>query len=213
MLYFWNDQTVITKLSTKERTEKAAEDIIRTEGIDGLTMRHLAEKAEVALKTPYNLYGSKTGVLLALLDRTTNALLLELFNDDSPLVLQKLFNALATLGRFYGDDEDYMRLIFWAVMTSNHPEERAAAHANIVAIVSANITEAHAQKELNPKLEPSVLGEQLGLNLLANLGSWAGGHLSMDATISHTKSVWLALITPHATKKSKATLAGYSSSL
>ncbi|MEM1401908.1 MAG: TetR/AcrR family transcriptional regulator [Pseudomonadota bacterium] len=200
-------------MSTKERIEKAAEGIIRTQGIDGLTMRHLAETAEVALKTPYNLYGSKTGVLLALLDRTTNALLLELMSDDSPLVLQKLFNALATLGRFYSEDEDYLRLIFWAVMTSNHPQERAAAHANIVAIVSANITEAHAEKELSPKLEPAILGEQLGLNLLANLGSWAGGHLSMEATISHTKSVWLALIAPQATKKAKTTLAAYSASL
>lgn len=198
-------------VSARERIEKAAEEIIRTEGINGLTMRHLAETAEVALKTPYNLYGSKTGVLLTLLDRTTNALLIELLSDDSPLVLQKLFNALAALGRFYSEDEDYLRLIFWAVMTSNHPEERAAAHANIVAIVSANITEAHAEKELKPKVEPAVLGEQLGLNLLANLGSWAGGHLSMGATIAHTKSVWLALIAPHATKKSEATLADCSS--
>ncbi|MEM1142714.1 MAG: TetR/AcrR family transcriptional regulator [Pseudomonadota bacterium] len=191
---------------TRERVEQAAEAIVRKEGVSGLTMRRLAEKADVALKTPYNLFGSKTGVLLALLDRTTTALLDELLADQSSLAIRQLLNALDTLGRFYRADEDYFRVIFWAVMTSDHPQERAAAHANIIAIVSAKTAEALAKKELAADTNAEALGEQLGLNLLANLGSWAGGHLSMAETIEHTRAVWIALLSTKATRKAKTAL-------
>lgn len=195
------------KVTTRERVENAADSIIRNEGVEKLTMRRLAQEADVALKTPYNLFGSKTGVLIALLDRATSALVEKLLADSSALVLKQTFNALSTLERFYTADEAYYRMIFWAVMTSEHPDERAAAHANIVDLVSAKIAEAHAAKELRAQTDIALLGEQLGLNLLANLGSWAGGHLSMRDTIKHTTTVWHALLLPHMTKRSRLALA------
>ena len=97
-------------------------------------------------------------------------------------------------------------MIFWAVMTSEHQEERTAAHANIINLVSAKVIEARAAKELRAPTDVTLLGEQLGLNLLANLGSWAGGHLSMQDTIRHTTTVWRALLVPHMTKRSRLAL-------
>ncbi|MEO0437285.1 MAG: TetR/AcrR family transcriptional regulator [Pseudomonadota bacterium] len=189
------------EVSARKRVLSTAESIIRSNGVDALTMRRLANEASVALKTPYNLFGSKTGVLLDLLNQATIALVENLATDqDEPAVIQ-LFKALVTLETFYADDEEYYRTIFWAVMTSDHPEERAAAHANIVALVTLKIKEASSNGELKQSAGPMELGEQLGLNLLANLGSWAGGHLSIQVTIAHTRTVWAALLTPLASRK------------
>src|SRR5262249_32484158 len=48
------------------RIPDAAAQLIRATGGTGLSMRTLAERAEVSLATPYNLFGSKGGVLMAL---------------------------------------------------------------------------------------------------------------------------------------------------
>ena len=193
-------------MDTKDRIERAAETLIRKNGVSGLTMRGLAAEASVALKTPYNLYGSKTAVLIALLNQATSALMTALAADESSFSLGKLFSALDCLEEFYGADETYYRSIFWAVMTSDHPEERSAAHANIVELVTLMVNEALSARELKQQANAKDLGEQLGLNLLANMGSWAGGHLSIKDTVKHTKSVWLALLLPYASKKSVAGL-------
>jgi AcrR family transcriptional regulator len=48
----------------------AAESLIRQTGGTDFPMLALAERAEVSPTTPYNLFGSKAGVLYALLNRT-----------------------------------------------------------------------------------------------------------------------------------------------
>ncbi len=56
------------KAENRDRILTAAAKIIRQEGFERLTMRHLAESADVSLRTPYNLIGSKTQILLGLLE-------------------------------------------------------------------------------------------------------------------------------------------------
>jgi AcrR family transcriptional regulator len=51
----------------REQILDAARRLIRATGGTDFPMRRLAEEAEVSLVTPYNLFGSKSGVLYALL--------------------------------------------------------------------------------------------------------------------------------------------------
>ena len=55
------------KLERRERILAAAQELIRATGSLGLSMRALATKAEVSLATPYNLFGSKRAIVLAVL--------------------------------------------------------------------------------------------------------------------------------------------------
>src|SRR5215472_15917251 len=50
----------------RARILQAAAHLVRATGGTGLSMRALAERAEISLATPYNLFGSKGAVLLAL---------------------------------------------------------------------------------------------------------------------------------------------------
>src|SRR6201993_775251 len=52
----------------RDRILAAARKLIRATGGTGFSMRALAEESEVSLATPYNLFGSKSGVLYALLN-------------------------------------------------------------------------------------------------------------------------------------------------
>jgi AcrR family transcriptional regulator len=58
----------VAKAANRRRILTAAGDLIRDVGAAGFSMRALATRAEVSLATPYNLLGSKRGVLLAMLD-------------------------------------------------------------------------------------------------------------------------------------------------
>lgn len=181
-------------LEPRARVVEAAEAIIRSEGLDRLTMRHLAQTANVALKTPYNLFGSKTGVLIEILDQTSLALMQEIDTEDHRSKIIALIRTLDKLSDFFGRDETYFRGIFWEIMISNHAEARSAAHDRINAIAIFRVSEARLTGELRADIDPNVLGEQLGMNLLANMGLWAGGHGSIQETMAQTRAVWASLI-------------------
>ena len=182
------------QLDLGQRIADAADRIIRSEGVGKLTMRRLAQEAGVALKTPYNLYGSKTGVLIALLNNATAPLLVSLEQEEGGPVVLSLVGVLDSTKTIFGQHETYFREIFWEVMTSDQPEARAVAHARITNIVIARIGSAKEAGEFSQSVTPDALGGQLGLNLLANMGSWAGGHLSIEEAMDHTKAVWLPLL-------------------
>lgn len=184
----------IPSTDTRARIERAAEAIIRADGISALTMRRLADQAAVALKTPYNLFGSKTGVLTALLNRVTDILMAELTSDEAAPSLADLVLTLDRLAAFYATDEVFYQGVFWEVMKSGDPEARTQAHGNIIDLITGLIQSAQTTGDLKPGTDPVLLGGQLGLNLLANLGMWAGGHMSITDTVTQTKAVWIALL-------------------
>jgi len=55
------------KAERRARIIKAARELIRETGNAGLSMRVLAQRAGVSLATPYNLFGSKRAIVLAVL--------------------------------------------------------------------------------------------------------------------------------------------------
>ena len=55
---------------TKKRVQAAAASLFARRGIDAVTIAEIAERAEVSASSVYALYGSKEGVLYALLEST-----------------------------------------------------------------------------------------------------------------------------------------------
>lgn len=56
------------KAERRQRIIRAAKELIRETGNAGLSMRVLAARAGVSLATPYNLFGSKRAIVLAVLE-------------------------------------------------------------------------------------------------------------------------------------------------
>ncbi len=187
------------KQQNRRRIAEAAEQIIREQGVERMTMRQLADVAGVALKTPYNLFGSKTAVLISLMGEAMDYLIADLGQSADGSVLTGFGSSLDQIREFFLSDEAYYRVIFWEIMTSDQPEARALAHTQIIDLITARLEQAIEGGELSAEANPNVLGRQLGLNFLALLGIWASGHVTISEVMDQTKAVWASLLSKDAT--------------
>ena len=97
------------KKERRQRILESARDILREAGHQGLSIRTLAERANVTTPTIYNLVGSKQEILLALSDETIREL--ELAHHVSTTVdpIEKAEEVINGTVAIYRSDEDYTR--------------------------------------------------------------------------------------------------------
>jgi AcrR family transcriptional regulator len=191
----------------RARIRAAAEAIIRAEGIDSLTMRRLADEAEVSLRTPYNLFGSKTDVLIALLDDAQLQLSpLGSAAGEGPAIDQ-LLEALARTEAFFASDEEYYRGIYQAIMTSDHPEAREAGVMRAITTAQLLMARAVELGELAPHTNSAALGRHLAIQLLAVLGMWGWGFFPNRESIAQVRRGWLAELLQHCSEDIRPSLA------
>jgi AcrR family transcriptional regulator len=187
------------KAFNRARIRAAAEDIIRKEGMEKLTMRYLAERAGVSLRTPYNLFGSKTDVLIALIEEADFDLASLNGARNGGGVIEDLLSALDRLEGFFGSDEEYYRSIYEGIMTSDHPEARTTAVARNAGMCRARVRQAVASGELQAGTDADRVGRHLAIEMLAVLGMWGSGFLSNRESIAQVRRAWCAVLLNHCT--------------
>ena len=111
-------------LARKGRILDAAEHLIRETGGTDFSVRHLAKVSEVAQATPFNLFGSKEGLLYALLSRTLEDIIARglRFRSSDPLmhVVEAATNAVEMFAR----DPAFMRPLYQVLLGVNDPVHR-----------------------------------------------------------------------------------------
>ncbi|MBN9579023.1 MAG: TetR/AcrR family transcriptional regulator [Alphaproteobacteria bacterium] len=119
------------------RIMAAARDLIRETGETQLSMRTIAKRANVSLATPYNLFGSKRAVVMAILEDVRN------FSEhvaglEQLSAIERIFSALALATDFYRDDPLFYRTLWKALLDTSGkgtehtmftPQGRARNHA------------------------------------------------------------------------------------
>lgn len=102
------------KAERRRQIIQAARDLIRETGNAGLSMRGLAARAGVSLATPYNLFGSKRAIVVAVLQdvREFQERFATLRIADP---LERIFAALDLSIDFYVGDPDFYRTLWAAV--------------------------------------------------------------------------------------------------
>lgn len=107
------------KLERRKRILIAAQQLIRHTGSVGLSMRALAEKAEVGLATPYNLFGSKGAVLhqlrLEVLEKLQGEM--DLLRSRDPI--EDLLHIAELGANTYASDPRFYRTLMGAMMMSD----------------------------------------------------------------------------------------------
>jgi AcrR family transcriptional regulator len=195
------------KTFNRARICAAAEAIIRGEGMDKLTMRRLAEVAGVSLRTPYNLFGSKTDVLIALLDEAGFQFSLFGSIGAGGTALAHMLDALGTIEAFFASDENYYRAIYAAIMTSDHPEVRSTNVGRAIALARMLIAQAVTKGELRADTVADALGRHLAITLLAVLGMWGSGFFENRESIAQVRRAWLAVLLQHCSEAERPWLA------
>ena len=113
------------KAERRSRIIKAARDLIRETGDAGLSMRALAAKAGVSLATPYNLFGSKRAVLVAVLEDIKGfGTRFASFKSLDPL--ERILRAARLAVSYYEDDPAFYRALWTSILAASASEERSA---------------------------------------------------------------------------------------
>jgi AcrR family transcriptional regulator len=111
----------------RQRTLDAAEALIRKTGTTEFSMQTLANKAKLSLATPYNLFGSKSAILYALLNRSLDKIAEgaeQAFAHPQPV--QRVLRAAASSAAVFVSVPDFYRPLYRFLLGVGDPIHRPA---------------------------------------------------------------------------------------
>jgi AcrR family transcriptional regulator len=161
----------------RRRIVTAARDLIRETGDAGVSMRAIADRADVSISTPYNLFGSKRAVVLAVLEDIRG--FSERFAKLRPTsALERIFQVLSMSIRYYVDDPDFYRALWTGVFDMSHKEVRSdLVMPERDAFWLFLIDAAARDGALSPQIDTAMLLRSLDLAFAAAMLSWVVGAL------------------------------------
>lgn len=183
------------KQRNRDRILAAAETILRDEGLEALSMRHLADAAGVSLRTPYNLFGSKTAILAELLTRTLDTVLPPLPARAEPMTT--LLGFLDGLKAARPALDEHFRNLFWSIMTAPDQALRDVGIDWITRLLQPRIEAALASGELKPTVAAAAMTRHLVVLILGIFGMWAGRQLDIDETIARVEQACCEALAVH----------------
>jgi len=190
----------------REKIIIAAREIISFQGLDKLTMRYLAEKAGVSSRTPYNLFESKTDILVAIMFDAVKHMGLPPTDNANQLVIEQLILLPDLVKDFLANEHDFYRDVLWGIISSDSKLTRDTATTAITGIISTLVIAAVNQKECSDKLKVEILSTHLITQFLAIIGMWGGSQLALDQAIANIQFGWVNTLQPYSTRKSKSWL-------
>ena len=165
------------KEERRHRIVTAARDLIRETGDAGVSMRAIANRADVSLSTPYNLFGSKRAIVLAVLEDIRE--FTERFARlRSANAIERIFQVLSMSIRYYVDDPDFYRALWTGVFDLSGKEVRSALLMPERDEFWLYLVDAAARDgALLPQIDPAMLLRSLDLAHAAVMFSWVVGAL------------------------------------
>ena len=181
------------KAERRHRIIHAARELIRATGNAGLSMRALAARAGVSLATPYNLFGSKRAIVLAVLDdvREFQDRFASLRSADP---LERLFAAVDMAVAFYIADPQFYRTL-WAAVSDPSDDVRTEIYnwkrnefwRNLVA-------EAAQAGAIAPNVNVELLFRTLDRCFGSAMLEWVVGELEADLLAPTIRYSWALIL-------------------
>lgn len=167
------------KAERRRRIIHAARDLIRETGNAGLSMRALAAKAGVSLATPYNLFGSKRAIVLAVLDdvREFQDRFAHLKATDP---LERLFAAVDMSVDFYIADPPFYRTLWAAVFDCSDDVRTEIFNWKRNEFWRNLVAEASQRGAVAPEVNVELLFRALDRNFESAMLEWVVGELPSD---------------------------------
>jgi AcrR family transcriptional regulator len=173
----------------RRRIVEAARDLIRETGDTGLTMRAIAARASVSLATPYNLYGSKRAIAVAVLDdvRDFHGRFAKFRSSDA---IERLFKAITITLDYHRQDPAFYMTLWRAILdTAGDAELHELLSLPQSALFWRGLLdEALKQGRLRDDIDLDLLRQDLGFTFAAAMLSWVLGGVTvvaLEPTICH----------------------------
>ncbi len=169
------------KTERRTRIVETARSLIREGGDTGLSMRMLAERAGVSPATPYNLFGSKRAILLAVLEDLRGFDKAFAVSSRLPPLLRMLRAAELAVSYYEGDAEFY-RALWTSILRTGASEDRSAIfNPKRDAFWLGLLSEAREQGHLRPDTSLPMLLRALDYAFRGTVHHWALGELPDEA--------------------------------
>jgi AcrR family transcriptional regulator len=164
------------KRERRRRIIEAARALIRETGNAGLSMRALAARAGVSLATPYNLFGSKHAIILAVLEdvREYQERFAAARSADP---IERIFLALDLALEYYMNDPRFYKTLWGAVFDTSDEIRSDIFNPRRDAFWGGLIAEAIAAGAISKAIDGEVLLRQLDLILRAAMHGWVTGEI------------------------------------
>ncbi len=155
----------------------AARALVRSNGSTDFSMRQLAEDAEVSLVTPYNLFGSKSGILYALLDDSLERLGRADDSESADGASEDVFSLAGIAARDYTGDAHFFRPLLQHLLGVPDPEHRPRLMARSLERWTRNVEAASDAGLLAPGVDVDILARQLLITFIGTVELWIHGEL------------------------------------
>lgn len=159
---------------------EAARAMIRETGNAALPMRALAERAGVSQATPYNLFGTKRAVVLAVLQD------MDAFNRrylEAPPVtgpIDRILDALDTMAGMYADDPVFYRIVWHALFEEKGADARSEFEFSRRVFFRHLMQTVAEQGLLIQGLSPELLAMQMEQALFGTASAWLFDYVGPD---------------------------------
>jgi len=176
------------KNERREKILRAVESLARRRGGFTFSMRELADEAGVAFKTPFNLFGSRGGVLAALADRHLLAVRDQVLVRKRSDPIDRLFQAARASVEIFTSDEDLYRPLYRSIAAEIGDLHTFDRGSELWALALEEAIEAGL---VDPPGGPMVLGRAMDFAFRGVFWQWATGEiearefsLSADYTVA-----------------------------
>lgn len=166
------------KLERQQRILAAARELMQETGDLSFSMRTLAEQAGVSLATPYNLFGSKQAILLAVLDA-------DLADYQQRLAklevggIDVLFEGNALLSAMLGREPTFYKNVLRAVIRDG-PEFRVMVSGPRYLTWKGMLRQATEAGLLADHVDPDAFAIASSQLAVGNVLEWAQGALTLE---------------------------------
>jgi len=165
----------------RARIVRATHDLLREVGVEELSMRAVAERADVSLSTVYNLFESKQAVLAQVFDLDLADFERMVAAAPSPDVLARMFDALDIAADLYQADPAFYRATMWRRPGgSGELGLRATLRAPRIRFWRDMVAAATQQGWLRRGSDPAVVGALLIQIFSGVLADWIAGEIPID---------------------------------
>jgi AcrR family transcriptional regulator len=180
------------KAERRQQIIQAARDLIRETGNPGLSMRGLAARAGVSLATPYNLFGSKRAIVVAVLQDVRE--FQERFSGvQATDPIERIFAALDMSIEFYVGDPTFYRTLWSAVFDATDAVRAEILNPKRDAFWRGLIEDAARAGAFAAEVDADLLLRQLDLLLRSLMFGWVVGEIP-PAQLGHMARHGYALI-------------------
>lgn len=170
------------RMSKREQIVRAARDLMRARKAPGFSMRTLAEVAGVSIATPYNLFGSKQGVIAAVMDADLQDFQSDLMAEPVD-ALESFFRAVSLTARIFEREPGFYKAGANAILREADAPLVEQFGRPRQALLREMVQRAVREGFLGHSVNADALAAALGQQLFGWIQSWATGQVSLDEMV------------------------------